>query len=249
MHYEHIVIVGASSTIAEHCARLWARRPHTRLTLIGRSSSRLQRVASDLAVRAPGVHIQCLPVDLLDPTAIAATVQWLAAQGGIEQVLIAHGDLPEQRECQQYLSICEQALQVNGISPALWAEAFAGHLQQANHGRLAVIGSVAGDRGRRSNYVYGAAKGLLERYIQGLQHRLAESAIRVTLIKPGPTETAMTAHLRAQGQSLASPEQVARRIVDAMQRGLPVCYAPARWRWIMAVLVALPRRIFHRLDI
>lgn len=249
MSYEHIVIVGASSTIAEHCARLWARRPLTRLTLIGRSSSRLQRVASDLAVRAPGLPIQCLPVDLLDPTAISATVQWLATQGCIAHVLIAHGDLPEQWDCQQNLSLCEQALLVNGISPALWAEAFAGHLQHANHGRLAVIGSVAGDRGRRSNYVYGAAKGLLDRYVQGLQHRLAGTAVRVTLIKPGPTDTAMTARLRAQGHSLASPEQVARRIVDAMQRGLPVCYAPARWRWIMAVLVALPRRIFHRLDI
>jgi len=249
MKCQHIVIVGASSTIAEHCARLWASRPLTRLTLIGRSSARLQRVATDLAIRAPGVQLQCLSVDLLNPSAIAATSRRLAEEGQIDQVLIAHGDLPQQRECQQYLSLSEQALLVNGISPALWAEAFAGHLQQVNHGRLAVIGSVAGDRGRRSNYVYGAAKGLLERYVQGLQHRFAGTAVKVTLIKPGPTDTTMTAHLRAQGQSLASPEHVARRIVDAMQRGQLVCYAPARWRWIMAVLVALPTRIFHRLDI
>jgi short-subunit dehydrogenase len=246
---QHIVIVGASSTLAEHCARLWLRQAGVRLTLIGRSPERLQRVATDLSVRFPGSNLDCLTVDLLDPAAINAAVQQLAAQGGIDQVLIAHGDLPQQARCQQDLSHCEQALRVNGISPVLWAEAFAGQFQQANHGRLAVIGSVAGDRGRRSNYVYGAAKGMLERYVQGLQHRLAGSTVTVTLIKPGPADTAMTAHLRAQGHALASPEAVAVRIVEAMQCGRRVCYAPSRWRGIMAVLVALPARVFHRLDI
>lgn len=245
----HIVIVGASSTIAEHCARSWASQGPVRLTLIGRSSERLQRVAADLVVRYPATHVNCLPMDLLSPLAIAANVELLATQGRIDQVLIAQGDLPQQAECQQDLTQCAQALIINGLSPVLWAEAFAGHMQQANHGRLAVIGSVAGDRGRRSNYIYGAAKGLIERYVQGLQHRLSATAVKVTLIKPGPTDTAMTARLRARGASLAAPQDVAQRIVQAMESGWLICYAPARWRWIMALLVALPARLFNRLDI
>ncbi|GGD41410.1 SDR family NAD(P)-dependent oxidoreductase [Pseudoxanthomonas indica] len=249
MNHRHIVIVGATSTMAEHCARLWATRESVRLTLVGRSNERLQRVATDLSVRAPGVAIRWLCVDLLSPAAIHATTQALATEGPIDQVLIAHGDLPQQLDCQQDLSLGEHALRVNAVSPVLWAEAFAGHMERTNHGRLAVIGSVAGDRGRRSNYVYGAAKGLVERYVQGLQHRLAATAVKVTLIKPGPTATAMTAHLNAQGMSLAAPQEVAHRIVKAMDRGQPVCYAPARWRWIMAVLTALPASVFNRLDI
>lgn len=249
MNHRHIVIVGATSTIAEHCARLWATRESVRLTLVGRSHERLQRVATDLSVRAPDAVARWLCVDLLSPAAIAATTQALAAEGPIDQVLIAHGDLPHQLDCQQDLSSAEQALRVNALSPVLWAEAFAGHMERANHGRLAVIGSVAGDRGRRSNYVYGAAKGLVERYLQGLQHRFAATAVKVTLIKPGPTATAMTAHLNAQGMALADPQDVARRIVKAMDRGQRVCHAPARWRWIMAVLTALPASLFNRLDI
>ena len=100
------------------------------------------------------------------------------------------------------LGLCEEALAVNGVSPALFAEAFAGPMQQANQGTLAIIGSVAGDRGRKSNYVYGAAKGLVTRYAQGLQHRLAGTNVKVVLIKPGPTDTPMTAEFEGSGSKI-----------------------------------------------
>jgi len=108
---------------------------------------------------------------------------------------------------------------------------------------------VAGDRGRKSNYVYGAAKGLVTRYAQGLQHRLAKSGVKVVLIKPGPTDTPMTAHLKGSGAKLAGADSVARDIVRGMEKGAPVVYAPAKWAVIMMVIRHLPRFVFNKMDI
>ena len=179
--------------------------------------------------------------------AIATLASDIAAARRIDIVLIAHGNLPQQRDCEQALTAARDALWVNGVSPALFAEAFAAQLERQQQGTLAVVGSVAGDRGRKSNYVYGAAKGLVERYMQGLQHRFAQSGVKVVLIKPGPTATPMTAHLPARG--LASVDAVARRIVDGIAAGRPVIYAPSKWWLIMMVIRHLPRFIFNKLDI
>jgi hypothetical protein len=131
----------------------------------------------------------------------------------------------------------------------LFAEAFAGHLANAGQGTLALIGSVAGDRGRKSNYVYGAAKGMVTRYAQGLQHRFAGSNVKIVLIKPGPTDTPMTAQLKAQGAKLASVEAVAKGIVNAIDRGQAVVYVPGKWRLIMWVIRHLPGVVFNKLNI
>jgi short-subunit dehydrogenase len=122
-------------------------------------------------------------------------------------------------------------------------------MARAGRGALGIIGSVAGDRGRKSNYVYGAAKGLVERYAQGLQHRLAGSGVTVTLVKPGPTDTPMTSHLKQQGAKLADVESVARDIVDGIAAGRPEVYTPGKWALIMAVIRNLPRPVFHRMNI
>lgn len=243
------VIVGATSAIAEQCARQWLAQAPADLLLVGRDATRLERVAADLQVRSPESHVRVAALDFHSPRAMADLVTSAFADGAPERVLIAHGLLPDQAACQCDLGLAADALWTNGASAALLAEAFAGAMQDAGRGCLGIIGSVAGDRGRKTNYVYGAAKGLVDRYAQGLQHRLAATAVRVVLIKPGPTDTPMTAHLRAQGQSLASAEAVARAIVAGMQRGVPVVYAPGIWRWIMLVIRHLPRAVFNRLEI
>lgn len=248
-HRKNIVIVGATSAIAEHCARLWIQGGAADLMLVGRDAQRLQRVADDLKARSPQSGIRVLEAQFLDPAAIQATVDGIAAQGRIDIALIAHGSLPEQAECQRDLRAGQQALEVNGISPALYAEAFAGHMEKANHGVLAIIGSVAGDRGRKTNYAYGAAKALVDRYAQGLQHRLAATQVKVVLVKPGPTDTPMTAHLKGQGAKLASVDSVAQQIVKAVEAGKPVVYAPAKWWLIMTIIRLLPRAIFNKLNI
>ncbi len=244
---KRIVIVGATSLIAIHCARLWLHSGVAELILLGRDAQKTQELADDLTVRSPQTAVQVITLDFMDAAAITSTVKAIYAKGPVDSVLIAHGSLPDQAACQHDLSMTQEALEINAISPVLFAEAFAAQMAAANGGTLALIGSVAGDRGRKSNYVYGAAKGLVTRYAQGLQHRLAQSTVRVVLIKPGPTATPMTAHLPQRG--LASPEQVARHIVTGMAAGKAVIYAPPKWALIMMVIRHLPGFVFNKLDI
>lgn len=246
MARQRIIIIGATSVIAEHCARRWAQQPAD-FVLVGRDADRLERVAADLRVRSPQSSVQPVVTDFADASAIEALAAQAAAAGQIDIVLIAHGNLPVQSECEQQLSLTQQALEINGVSPVLFAEAFAARLSRADHGTLAIIGSVAGDRGRKTNYVYGAAKGMIERYAQGLQHRFAGTRVKIVLIKPGPTATPMTAHLPPRG--LAAPDTVARCIVVAIANGYPLVYAPARWWLIMMIIRHLPRIVFNRLNI
>jgi short-subunit dehydrogenase len=244
-----LVIVGATSSIAEHCTRILVQGQSRDITLIGRDISRLGRVAADLGVRSPQSDIRMIEGDFHDPAAIQATVNDIAAHGAVDMVLIAHGSLPEQSDCQTSLQACFEALEINGISPVLYAEAFARHMDEANLGTIALLGSVAGDRGRKSNYVYGSAKDLLSRYAQGLQHRFAGTGVKVVLIKLGPTDTPMTAHLKEQGVKLASVEDVALQIVKAIKGGKAVAYVPGKWKIIMMVIRHLPAFIFNKLDI
>jgi short-subunit dehydrogenase len=157
--------------------------------------------------------------------------------------------LPEQSLCENDLLLCRDTLEVNAVSPALFAEAFAGHFAKAGRGTIALIGSVAGDRGRKANYTYGASKGLVARYAEGLEHRFAGTGVSVVLIKPGPTDTPMAASHRARGLRVASVEQVARAMVRGIDAKRPVVYAPAQWALIMLVVRHLPRFIFNRLNL
>lgn len=244
-----IVIVGATSAIAQHCARAWLARSPVTLTLVGRDQRRLERVAADLGVRGPESDIRMELADFSDPRAIQSVVDGIAARQPLDIVLIAHGSLPDQSRCETDLQECQRALEINGVSPVLFAEACARHMARTGAGTLAVIGSVAGDRGRKSNYAYGAAKSLVATYVEGLQHRFATTAVRVVLIKPGPTDTPMTMHLKARGVTLAPVETVAQGIVKAVDRRVAVAYVPGRWRFIMAAIRHLPRVVFNRLDI
>lgn len=249
MSGKNIVIVGATSSIAQHCARAWLAAGPVELVLLGRDAGRLERVAADLAVRAPQAAIRVETADFVDPAAIQATVDGIVAAGLPDIVLVAHGSLPDQSTCQSDLHACREALEVNAISPVLYAEAFVQHMARAGRGTIAVIGSVAGDRGRKSNYVYGSAKGLVTRYVQGLQHRLAGSGVAVCLIKPGPTDTPMTAHMKGTGAKLAPVEQVAAQIVAAVDSKRPVAYVPGKWALIMMIIRHLPAFVFNKMNI
>lgn len=246
---ERIVIVGATSAMAEHCARLWAQEASVDLTLIGRDPTRLEKIAADLRARSPRSSIHVLATGFLDPKIIKTVVDELAAKGAIDKVLIAHGALPDQTECEANLSLCKETLEINGISPVLFAEAFAFHMKKAGYGTLGIIGSVAGDRGRKSNYAYGAGKALVACYAQGLQHRFAKTNVKIVLIKPGPTDTPMTAKFMDDGMKLAPVEAVAKGIVRGMKKGQAVVYVPCKWQLIMLVITHLPSFLFNKLDI
>jgi decaprenylphospho-beta-D-erythro-pentofuranosid-2-ulose 2-reductase len=244
-----IVVIGATSLIAEHCARFWSENSVVDMTLVGRDILKTERVAMDLRVRSPQSTIRVVQADFIDPVAIQAVVNSICSLGPIDTVLIAQGSLPEQINCQAHLEECNAALQINGVSPVLFAEAFAQHLSRWGSGTLGLIGSVAGDRGRKSNYAYGASKGLVARYAEGLQHRFFNTAIKIILIKPGPTDTPMTSHLKHTNAILAPVEDVAKSIVYAMEKGDRVCYTPTKWKYIMLVIRSLPMVVFGKLDV
>lgn len=246
---QRIVIVGATSGIAEKCARLWATKSPNEIILIGRDKEKIKQISLDLIVRSPQTKITILQADFIDPRAIQSIVNQLFQERAVDIALIAHGTLPDQRNCQANLEAAQEALNINGLSPVLFAEAFVANMEKKNIGTLAIIGSVAGDRGRKSNYVYGAAKGLVTRYAQGLQHRLAKSNVRVVLIKPGPTDTPMTSQLKLTGAKLASSEEVAKDIVAGIEKGKRVVYTPKIWLVIMLIIRHLPFFVFKKMDI
>ncbi|MEN9590289.1 MAG: hypothetical protein RLZZ481_2075 [Pseudomonadota bacterium] len=248
MKKKKIVIVGATSAMATHCARLWVQAPSD-LTLIGRDHDRLTRIQQDLQTRSPESQIAIKVAHFTDPDEISRLIHAIAIEGTIDIALIAHGSLGNQEQSQASLSACRDELEVNAISPVLFAEAFANVMEQKGCGTIAIISSVAGDRGRKSNYVYGAAKGLVTRYVQGLQHRFAGTLIKVVLIKPGPTDTPMTASLAAKGAKLASVETVAAGIVSAIERRKTLAYLPSKWGAIMMVIRHLPNFIFNKMNI
>jgi decaprenylphospho-beta-D-erythro-pentofuranosid-2-ulose 2-reductase len=160
-------------------------------------------------------------------------------------VLIAHGTLPDQRACEASASRTVAELQVNFTATIALLILVAQRMQAQGSGTIAVITSVAGDRGRQSNFVYGAAKGGVSLFLQGLRHRLAGCGVRVVDIRPGFVDTPMTAAFD-KGGLWATPARVAQDIERALDRGTPVLYTPYFWRWIMLVVRSLPTFLFHR---
>ncbi len=243
---KRIVIIGATSAIAEECARQWANLDSTEFILVGRNQNRLNRVSADLLIRYSNVNVDIVVSNFIDPEEIQATVDKIYKQGPVSIVLIAQGYLPRQVDCEQNLNLCKYTIEINGISPCLYAESFAMHMSKNNHGVIAIISSVAGDRARKSNYVYGAAKGLVTSYTEGLQHRFINSNVKIILIKPGPTRSPMTEYLKG---NLASPQEVSKIIVNGIAQNKTIIYAPKKWWLIMKIVRNLPKFIFNKLNI
>lgn len=244
---KRIVIIGATSCIAENCARIWVEEP-VKLILVGRNQSKLDSVSQDLMVRSPQSRITTRIIGFENPVLIEMLVAELYSSP-VDIALIAHGSLPDQQKCQHDLALSKEMLEINGVSPVLFAEAFAKEMEKLNYGSIVLIGSVAGDRGRKSNYVYGAGKGLVARYAEGLQHRFAGTGVKVVLVKPGPTDTPMTHRLKESGARLATAESVAKQIVMGVESGKLAIYAPKKWWLIMRIIRHLPDFVFNKMNI
>lgn len=244
---QNVLIIGATSAIAEAVARRYASRGAS-LFLVGRRAERLQVIADDLRVRgAHATHTHAMDINDVPAHAVLLAQAWQAL-GTVDVVLIAHGTLPDQAACEASVETCMAEFATNGTSTVALLGPLANRLAEAGGGALAVITSVAGDRGRQSNYVYGAAKAAVSTFLSGLRQRLAKQGVAVVDIRPGFVDTPMTAHLR-KGPLWASPDQVARRIVSGIGRGTPVLYAPGFWRLIMWVIRTLPQAVFNRISL
>jgi len=161
--------------------------------------------------------------------------------------LIAHGTLPDQQACAASAGLTLQEIQTNAISTIALLTHVANYFEQQGSGSIAVISSVAGDRGRQSNYVYGSAKAMVSTFLQGLRNRLQFSGVHVLTIKPGFVDTPMTAHITPKGKLWAQPQDIAKGIVRALNKQQDVVYLPWIWRYIMLIIQHLPEFLFKRL--
>jgi len=245
---KQVMIIGATSAIAQCVARLFAMHG-AQLFLVGRSSERLDVIAADLRVRG-AARVACFAADITEATRHSEmlTAAW-SALPAMDLVLIAHGQLPDQQQCQQSVSDTMHALDVNFLSVVSLLTLLANQFEAQKRGTLAVISSVAGDRGRQSNYVYGSAKSGLGAFLQGLRNRLAKSGVHVLTIKPGFVDTPMTAHIPERGLLWAQPEEIAAGIVRALDKRHDVVYLPRFWALIMLIIRTIPERLFKRLSL
>lgn len=244
---QKVIIFGATSAIAEATARRYAARG-ARLFLLGRDAERLATIACDLEVRgAAAVTTALLDVsEHFDADALLATAH--AALQGIDIALLAHGVLPDQQACEQSITQLRAVFEINTLSSLALLTPLATLLQAQGHGTIAVISSVAGDRGRQSNYVYGASKAALDTFLSGLRNRLAKHGVQVLTIKPGFVDTPMTASFK-KGLLWASLATIADGIVRAIDEQRDVVYLPWFWRYIMRVICSVPERLFKRLSL
>lgn len=245
MNGQRILIIGATSAIAEAVARLYAARGAS-LYLLARDRNRGEAISRDLAVRgAAEARAGALDVSDFATHAAAIDAAWNAF-GGFDVTLIAHGTLPEQARCDTDTDLALHEFSVNGTATIALANRIVQKLEAQSSGTLAVISSVAGDRGRASNYLYGSAKAAVSAYASGLRQRLSAQGINVLTIKPGFVDTPMTAAFK-KGALWAKPDQVARGIVRAIDRRRSVVYLPWFWRGIMAVIRGIPEFVFRRI--
>ncbi|MFA7235529.1 MAG: SDR family oxidoreductase [Phycisphaeraceae bacterium] len=244
---ENIVILGATSGIAKALARRFASR-RCDLLLAGRDADELNRLAADCRARfniAAGVET----FDALNFDDHAAFVDRCFAHfsGGPHCVVLCYGYMVDQQLGQRDFAEARRTIDVNFTSAVSLLERFAARFEQRRGGVIAAISSVAGDRGRQSNYLYGSSKAGLSAYLQGLRHRLYRSNVHVLTIKPGFVDTPMTAGLvKPDSPLLASPGKVARQIDLAMRRRRNVIYTPGFWRPILCLIRNLPEFLFKK---
>jgi decaprenylphospho-beta-D-erythro-pentofuranosid-2-ulose 2-reductase len=243
-----ILVMGAGSAIAEATARSFAQRGDA-LFLVGRKPEVLESMLADLRVRGAktvGMHA----MDANDFSGHEAMLNAAeSALGGLDTVLIAHGTLSDQKACESSVDHTLRELNTNGISVVALLTRVAARFEQRRAGTIVVISSVAGDRGRQSNYVYGSAKALVTAFTSGLRQRLFPLGISVITIKPGFVDTPMTAAF-PKGALWAKPQQIADGIVSAVDRGsATVLYLPKFWRLIMLIIRSIPESVFRKLKL
>lgn len=244
---QRVLILGATSAIAEQTARLFAARGD-QLMLVARNTTRLQAICDDLRVR--GAHAcEFRVTDLVDQSLHADVIQETIQQlGGLDIVLIAYGTLGDQKGSQESVDVTMRELQTNCLSVLSLLTLLANHFEQQQSGSIAVISSVAGDRGRQSNYVYGTAKGALTIFLQGLRNRLSKVNVQVLTIKPGFVDSPMTKDFK-KGLLWAKPQQIAQGILKAIDKRKDVVYLPFFWRYIMLIIKMIPEKFFKRLSL
>ena len=250
------LVIGATSAIAQACCREWLREGTTGdntdpvdFYLVGRSLEKLEDMGADLRGRGARTAMPHA-MDLADTEAHEQMIQAAARKlGGIDVGLIAHGTLPNQAACQADPAIALREFLINGTATIALLTCLANVLEKQGHGTIAVITSVAGDRGRPSNYLYGSAKAAVSIFCEGLRARLFHSGVHLIDIRPGFVDTPMTRNLDLPKLLVSTPDTVARRIVTGVQKRKDVLYVPGFWRIILWIIKCIPGPAFKRLSL
>ena len=242
-----ILVLGATSGIAEATCRIWAEQGAS-LYLVARNQAKLDAVAQDLLTRG-AAYVDTAVADLDDtdahPALLAHAVNSLT---GMDVAYLAHGILGDQAQAEQDFNTAAQILHTNFLAPVSLLTWLANYCVQRHTGTIAVLSSVAGDRGRKSNYVYGSSKAGLSAFLAGLRNRVDREGVTILAIKPGPTRTAMTVGM-PKSEKFADPNQVAKSIVAAVAAKKDELYVPFIWAPIMFVIRHIPERIFKKLNL
>jgi short-subunit dehydrogenase len=244
-----IIIIGACSTIAIATARRLINH-ETVFYLVARNAQKLAEVENDLYARG-AKSIRTFLMDTNDIDAHEAMLKDCQSDGlQIDHMLVAHGTLPDQEKCELDVALTVQELTTNAVSTVALLTRFALLLSEQRYGTLCVITSVAGNRGRPSNYVYGAAKGMVSTFIEGMTAKLSKVGISVLDVQPGFVKSEMTKHLNLPNILTSEPDTIGTSIahaITAKKRG--VIYTPRYWGLIMLVIKLIPTRIFNRLSL
>jgi len=244
---QKILVLGATSGIAEATCRIWAAQGAS-LFLVARNPAKLAAVAADLKTRGAS-YIDTAVADLDDTDKHAELLAHAVnSLTGMDIAYLAHGILGDQTEAEQDFNTAAQIIHTNFMAPVSLLTWLANFCVQRHAGTLAVISSVAGDRGRKSNYLYGSSKAGLSAFLGGLRNRVDREGVTVLTIKPGPTKTAMTAGM-PKSEKFANVDSVAESIVTAIDKRKDMLYVPFQWQPIMFIIRNIPERVFKKLDL
>ncbi|MCS7205045.1 MAG: SDR family oxidoreductase [Leptospiraceae bacterium] len=246
MNYQRAVILGATSDMAyAFCKELGTNKIN--LTLLGRNQEKLEKIKNDLFIRYH-IDVQAIPFDI-EKDSIETVISQLPRDFQIFACFV--GYLGDQQKAQSDPKEAERIIRVNYTLPSLFTERIVELLKAQNSSEKVIIGvsSVAGDRGRQSNYFYGSAKAGYTAYLSGLRNRLFKENIHVMTVKPGFVRTAMTAHLTLPKLLTAEPEEVAKDIYHSMVKKKNVLYTKWFWKYIMLIIRHIPEGIFKKLSL
>ncbi len=242
----NLLILGANSEVAYAVAKKFAKEQKVYLYLASRDTDLLEKKVQDIKIRY-GVESQALFFDALDYASHKTFYEGLDHRP--DGVVLTFGYLGDQIKSQNDFLEAQSIIETNYLSAVSILEIIAEDFQKRGPGFIIALSSVAGERGRQSNYIYGSAKGALTIYLSGLRNRLAKSNIHVTTVLPGFIRTKMTENIELPGMLTAAPEDVANDIYKAYLKKRDIIYSKWFWKWIMMIIKTIPEKVFKKMDL
>lgn len=242
----NLLILGANSDVGQELAKIFAQNEHANIYMGSRQLDLLEKSCTDIKIRYK-VEAGYLSFDAIDYDSHVAFYEKLDPKP--DGIVLAFGYLGDQQLAQQDFQEAKKIIETNFLGAVSILEIIAADFARRNHGFIIALSSVAGERGRQSNYIYGAAKGALSIYLSGLRNRLYKKNVRVISVLLGMVRTKMTDHLDLPDKLLAEPEEIAQDIYNGFKKGKDIIYAKWYWKWIMAVIKLIPEKVFKMMQL